>query len=115
MDSSTFDTRSSTFDTRSSTLDTRSSTFDTRSSTFDTRSSTSEPQSFQCPMPDTTLGEAAPTASPNSWRGCTNGYAQDKLSTSAQCPNLDASCGSSSNIKIHSKLKKEEQNIFHGS
>ncbi|BDI17957.1 hypothetical protein ANSO36C_37590 [Nostoc cf. commune SO-36] len=78
--SSTFDTHSSTFDTHSSTFDTHSSTFDTRSSTsephsstFDTRSSTSElrsstfeldestselrsstsePQGFQCPMPN---------------------------------------------------------------
>ncbi|MEH2395397.1 MAG: hypothetical protein V7K21_28345 [Nostoc sp.] len=52
-------------------LELDSSTFDTRSSTFDTDSFTSEPQSFQCPIPDTSLREAAPTASPNSWRGCT--------------------------------------------
>ncbi|MEH2300129.1 MAG: hypothetical protein V7K88_14205 [Nostoc sp.] len=52
-------------------------------------------------MPNTSLREAAPTAylgsgsiersrdarykSPFSTRGCANGYAQDKLSTSAQC------------------------------
>ncbi|MBD2679714.1 MULTISPECIES: hypothetical protein [Nostoc] len=43
----------------------------------------------QCPIPNTSLREAAPTASPFSTRGCANDYAQDKLSTSAQCPMPD--------------------------
>ncbi len=59
-------------------LETHSSTSETRSSTSELRSSTSEAQLSLCPIPYTSLREAAPTTS---LRDATR-----TLSTSAQCP-----------------------------